>query len=179
MTTEQMYPAPAPAPAPAQQPKKKRRWLYVAGAAVAAIWAISALSGGNTADADEAKPSSSQSQTAPDQKATEAKPTPELTTAQEQAIGSAKDYLEFQPFSKAGLIEQLSSKAGEGFDRKDAVFAVNHIDVDWNHQAYLSAKSYLEFQHFSRAGLIEQLSSPAGEGFTHAQAVYGVNKVGL
>ena len=102
-----------------------------------------------------------------------------MTNAQEQAIGSAEDYLQYQAFSRKGLIEQLSSDAGEGFAKKDATYAVDHIAVNWNEQAAKSAKEYLASEHFSRKGLIEQLESDAGEGFTHSQAVYGVNKAGL
>jgi hypothetical protein len=108
-----------------------------------------------------------------------AKPRPTFTTAQEQAIGSAHDYLDYQAFSRAGLIGQLSSKYGDGFSQADAVFAVNHISVDWNEQAVQAAKDYLDYQHFSRTGLIEQLSSPYGDQFTQAQAIYGVNHTGL
>jgi hypothetical protein len=82
-------------------------------------------------------------------------------------------------FSRAGLIQQLSSKAGEGFKRADAVFAVNHIKVDWNKEAVESVKSYLEMSGFSRASLVQQLSSKAGEQFTLAQATYAANRVGL
>ena len=99
--------------------------------------------------------------------------------SQQQAIGSAKDYLSTQAFSRKGLIQQLSSKYGEGFSRADAVFAVNHIQVNWNQEAVQSAKDYLSTQHFSRAGLIDQLSSPYGDGYTKAQATYAVNHVGL
>jgi hypothetical protein len=108
-----------------------------------------------------------------------AKPAPHYTVSQQQAIGSAQDYLSFQAFSRKGLIQQLSSKYGEGFSRADATFAVNHIRVDWNKEAVQSAKDYLSTQHFSRAGLIEQLSSSFGDGFTKAQAIYAVNHVGL
>jgi hypothetical protein len=101
------------------------------------------------------------------------------TFSQQQAIGSAKSYLRMQGFSKVGLIHQLSSKYGEGFSKADAVYAVNHISVNWKYQAYRSAKAYLRFQHFSRAGLIHQLESPYGDAFTHLQAVYGVNRTGL
>src|SRR3954454_21704961 len=101
------------------------------------------------------------------------------TTAQRQAIGSAHDYLRFSAFSREGLIDQLSSKYGEGYPKPVAVYAVNDITVSWNKQAVRSAKSYLRFSHFSRAGLIEQLESPYGEQFTHRQAVYSVNHVGL
>ncbi|HKE71709.1 MAG TPA: Ltp family lipoprotein, partial [Nocardioidaceae bacterium] len=105
--------------------------------------------------------------------------TPDFTTSQENAIASAEDYLSYQAFSRTGLIHQLSSKYGEGFPKADAVFAVNHIDVDWNEQAAKAAKDYLSYQSFSRNGLIHQLESEYGEGFTHAQAVYGVNQTGL
>jgi hypothetical protein len=73
----------------------------------------------------------------------------------------------------------LSSKYGSGFNQADAIFAVNHITVDWNAEAVQSAKEYLSFQHFSRAGLIQQLSSRYGDGYTPAQAIYVANHVGL
>ena len=101
------------------------------------------------------------------------------TTAQEQAIQSAQSYLEMSGFSRLGLLKQLTSKYGEGFTKADAVYAVDHIKVDWNQQAVESAKSYLEQGGFSRAGLIQQLTSPYGEQFTVKQATYAVNKVGL
>jgi len=78
-----------------------------------------------------------------------------------------------------GLIEQLSSSAGEGFPEKDATWAVDHLGADWNEQAVRCAQDYLKMQGFSRKGLIEQLSSSAGEKFTVAQATYAVNKLGL
>jgi regulator of sigma D len=102
-----------------------------------------------------------------------------LTTGQEQAVGSAQDYLSTGHFSEQGLIGQLSSKYGDGFAKKDAIFAVHHIKVDWNKQAVGSAKDYLSTGHFSRDGLIGQLSSAYGDQFTKAQAIYAVNHVGL
>jgi len=101
------------------------------------------------------------------------------TVAQQNAIESAQSYLDMSGFSRAGLIQQLSSKAGEGFKRDDAVFAVNHVKVDWNKEAVESAKSYLEMSSFSRGGLIQQLSSKSGEQFTRAQATYAANRAGL
>ena len=103
----------------------------------------------------------------------EPEPEPTLTKAQEQAIGAAKDYLDGgQHFSRKGLIDQLKY---EGFSRKVATFAVDHLDVDWKKQAAGAAKDYLDGQHFSRAGLIHQLEY---QGYSHAQAVYGVKKGG-
>lgn len=104
---------------------------------------------------------------------------PAMTASQEQAIGSAESYLSFTAFSRKGLIQQLSSGAGEGFSVADATYAVDHVTVDWNEQAAKSALSYLQMEHFSRSGLIQQLESAYGEGFTHEQAVYGVTKAGL
>jgi hypothetical protein len=104
-----------------------------------------------------------------------------MTAAQQQAVESARNYLSTgSGFSRAGLIQQLSSSYGEGFPKAVAIFAVDHLHVNWNEQAVKSARNYLSTgSGFSRAGLIQQLSSSYGEGFTHAQAVYAANKVGL
>ena len=104
---------------------------------------------------------------------------PGETVAQENARRSAENYLDTMAFSRKGLIGQLSSSAGDGYARADAIYAVNHIDVNWNEQAAKSARNYLDTMPFSRQGLIEQLSSSAGDGYTYAQAVYGVNQAGL
>lgn len=101
------------------------------------------------------------------------KPTPQVTAEQENAIGTAGDYLAYAAFSRSGLIGQLKY---EGYSTAVATFAVDHITVNWNEQAYLSAKAYLEYTHFSRSGLISQLKY---EGFTTKQATYGVTKAGL
>ncbi|MEX0991597.1 MAG: Ltp family lipoprotein [Actinomycetota bacterium] len=103
----------------------------------------------------------------------------EFTVSQENAIESAESYLETGAFSETGLIDQLSSKYGEGFPKADAVFAVRHINVNWNEQAAKSAESYLDTSSFSCQGLIDQLESKYGEGFTHSQAVYGAKQTGL
>jgi hypothetical protein len=101
--------------------------------------------------------------------------------AQQQALTSAQGYLsDGQGFSKTGLIDQLSSSAGEGFSHSDAVWAVKHSGANWKEQAVISAKGYMsDGQGFSRQGLIDQLSSSAGEGFTLAQATYAADQVGL
>src|SRR5690348_15878090 len=58
-------------------------------------------------------------------------PTPQMTTSQKMAVESAKQYRQVQAFSKYGLTKQLSAKYGAAFSNKDAVFAVNHIQVNW------------------------------------------------
>ena len=189
-------------------PKKKPiflRWWFVGLAGVVLIGILASAFGGGTDDTVTTAndtPSASSSATeppvsspakAPSSKAAETKKPetnapetkkaapapPKLTKSQEQAIRSAENYLSFAPFSRKGLIRQLSSSAGDGFPKADAVYAVDHIDVDWKEQAAKAAQNYLEITSFSRAGLIEQLESDAGDGYTHEEAVYGVKKAGL
>lgn len=104
--------------------------------------------------------------------------TPSLTGPQSNAIRSAKQYLSISGFSREGLIQQLSSSAGSGYDIQDATFAVDSLNVDWNEQAVKSAKQYLEISGFSCDGLIEQLSSSAGSQYTVDQATYGAKQAG-
>ncbi len=141
------------------------------------------LSGGSDSDKPTAKETQTQAVSTPEQATTEepvAEPTeeptpeePQLTRAQENAIGTAQDYLDYDSFSRKGLIEQLEF---EGYSTKDATFAVVSLNVDWNEQAAKKAEDYLDYDNFSRSGLIEQLEF---EGFTTAQATYGVNQTGL
>ena len=105
-------------------------------------------------------------------------PAPTLTGPQLNAVRSAKAYLDMQGFSREGLIEQLSSDAGEGYARSDATVAVDSLEVDWNRQAVRSAQSYLDMMGFSCSGLTEQLSSSAGEQYTRDQAAYGAQQAG-
>lgn len=81
-------------------------------------------------------------------------------------------------FSRDGLIEQLSSDAGDGYSFADATAAVDSMTVDWNENAARSAKQYLDMSGFSCKGLIEQLSSRAGDKYTVAQATYGARQAG-
>lgn len=93
-----------------------------------------------------------------------------LTSAQRNAIGSARSYLSFTAFSRSGLIDQLKF---EGYRPRVATFAVDYLHVNWKRQAYLSAKAYLKITHFSLSSLIEQLRF---EGFSKAQATYGAKR---
>ena len=102
-----------------------------------------------------------------------AKPKPTLTVAQQNAIRAAKGYLDYDGFSRLGLIGQLKY---EGYSKHDARLAVDSLHVDWNKQAVIVAKGYLDYDAFSHSGLLEQLEY---DKFTPAQAAYGVRKVGL
>jgi pyruvate/2-oxoglutarate dehydrogenase complex dihydrolipoamide acyltransferase (E2) component len=100
---------------------------------------------------------------------------PKLTVSQQNAVESARSYLDSQGFSRLGLIGQLTGF--EGYSTADATFAVDYVHADWNKQAVRVAQGYLDSGSFSRSGLITQLTQ--FEKFTRAQAVYAADKVGL
>ena len=101
-----------------------------------------------------------------------------LTGPQKNAVRSAKAYLNMAGFSRKGLINQLSSDAGDRFAVADATAAVDSMNVDWNQQAVRSAKQYLDMQGFSCRGLIQQLSASAGDKYTVSEATYGAQQSG-
>ena len=101
-----------------------------------------------------------------------------LTPPQNNAARSAEQYLSMSGFSRDGLIQQLSSDAGDGYSVSDATAAVDSLDVDWNENAAKSAKQYLDMSGFSCSGLIEQLSSRAGDRYSTGQATYGARQAG-
>ncbi len=101
-----------------------------------------------------------------------------LTGSQKNAVRSAKNYLAMTGFSRNGLIQQLSSDAGDGYRATDATAAVDSLNIDWDKQAVRSAKNYLKMMGFSCKGLIQQLSSDAGDKYTVSQAKYGAQQAG-
>ena len=90
----------------------------------------------------------------------------------DNALKTAKNYLDYTSFSYTGLIEQLEY---EGYSSEACTYAVDNCGADWNEQAAKKAQSYLDYSSFSRQGLIDQLLY---EGFTQEQAEYGVASVG-
>ncbi|KPH62377.1 host cell surface-exposed lipoprotein [Novosphingobium sp. ST904] len=108
----------------------------------------------------------------------EEEPASTLTGPQSNAARTAANYISMSGFSREGLIGQLSSDAGEGYDVGDATVAVDSLNIDWNEQAVRSAKQYLSMTGFSCKGLIQQLSSSAGEKYTASQAKYGAEQAG-
>lgn len=191
--TEHFAPGSTDAPVPtAIEPKAKRAWyvkkrvLIPAGIVAVAIFA-SALGGGGDAtepvSASSPTTSASSEAAAPAAKSAAPKPAapkpaaPKLTSGQKNALRSAENYVSLMAMSKAGLIRQLSSPAGDGYSKADATYAANHVKVDWNAEAVESAKNYMEIMPMSRSALIRQLSSSAGDQFTKAQATQAADAV--
>lgn len=101
-----------------------------------------------------------------------------LTNQQRNAVRSAEDYIDYSGFSRDGLINQLSSDVGDGYNVDDATIAVDSLNIDYNKQASRSAEDYLSYSGFSCDGLINQLSSEAGDKYTKEQAEYGAQAAG-
>lgn len=104
--------------------------------------------------------------------------TPAAKRGQQNAARSAQSYLAVSGFSRDGLINQLSSDAGHGYDAQDAKAAVDSLNVDWNEQAKRSAEQYLSVLGLSCKSLVEQLSSDAADRYTKAQAEHGARAAG-
>ena len=80
--------------------------------------------------------------------------------------------------SKAGLLDQLKSKDGEGLTQDAGQYDVDHLNADWNENALKCARNYLKEEHLSRSDVQEQLSSSiddGGEGFTSDQVQYAMS----
>jgi uncharacterized protein YecT (DUF1311 family) len=138
---------------------------------------LETLAGHSTAPA--AQPAPLAQSTAPAPSLPNAKAaTQNLTGPQKNAVRAAQSYLSISAFSRDGLIEQLSSQAGNGFNINDATKAVDSLNVDWNQEAVKSAKQYLQLMGFSCSGLVQQLSSRAGAKFTEQQATFGAQRAG-
>lgn len=101
-----------------------------------------------------------------------------LSRPQKNAVRSAKQYISMTGFSRDGLIEQLSSEYGDGYNVADATIAIDSLNINWNEQAVRSAEQYLDMTGFSCDGLIEQLSSSAGSKYTVDEASYGAQQAG-
>lgn len=95
------------------------------------------------------------------------------TVSQQNAVRTARQYLNTMGFSFTGLVGQLEY---EGYSRDDAVYGASNCGADWNAQAAKSAQQYLKAMAFSHDGLVEQLMY---DGYTQEQAEYGVSTVGL
>lgn len=183
---------PSKARAKAMRPWYRKQRFAVPLVLVALIVVLSALSGGEdgsqvaetsagsgTVESEPAalEESTPEDEAEPDVVEDEPEPEPEMTVTQEQAVQSASSYLDIGGFSRRALINQLTSDAGEGFERADAVFAIRQLRPDWNAEAVESAESYLDLSGFSRRGLINQLTSNAGDGYTQAQAEFAIRQL--
>ena len=95
-----------------------------------------------------------------------------VTTGEQNALQSAKQYLNVMAFSYSGLIDQLTY---EGYSDSEAKYAADKCGENWKEQAVKSAKQYLDIMSFSRQDLIDQLEY---DGYTYEQATYAATQNG-
>jgi SOS response regulatory protein OraA/RecX len=114
-----------------------------------------------------------------DDKAAREKADAELEVMEEKtaALSEANSYLSHSYFSKAGLFDQLSSKAGSGFSEEAAQYAIDNVKVDWKEMALGQANSYLKTSSYSKQGLYRQLTSKAGSKFLPEEGQYAIDNV--
>lgn len=157
----------------------KRISIVIVACATVALSAC----GTPTTEGTDADAQATISAAAPPAKPAPAKPAlakpkaPTLTSGQENALRAAENYVQIMAMSKAGLIAQLSSPAGDQYSKADATFAANNVKANWNAEAVEAAKNYQQMMPMSRSALIAQLSSPAGDKFTKAQATQAADAV--
>ena len=168
-----MYPTPPPTPAPRKPWVARHKVLTGIGALLVLGVGSSLVRGGSgttpattapvVASSTVAKTTSAQPATSTTSTTTTQAPAPASTTTttapaapaapalspqQELAAQAAENYLRLSGFSRAGLIKQLSSEAGDGYSVKDATAAVDSLSIDWNEQAVRSAEAYLKLTAF-------------------------------
>lgn len=95
----------------------------------------------------------------------------------QNALKTAESYLQTFPFSKQGLLEQLTSEHGSKFPQDAAQYAIDNLKVDYKEQALKSAKNYMDTMPMSNDELYEQLTSEHGEQFTPEEAQYAIDNL--
>ncbi len=108
---------------------------------------------------------------------TESEDTGDVSREFEAALQSAESYNEFMPMSKAGLYQQLTSDAGDGYPAEAAQYAIDNVDIDYKENAVKSANNYNELMPMSDQELLDQLTSEAGDGYTMEEAQYALENM--
>ncbi len=99
---------------------------------------------------------------------------PEIPLGKQNALKSARTYLEVMPLSYDGLVRQLTNF--DHYSEEEARYGADYCGVSWNVQAAKAAQNYLDIMSFSRDGLIQQLET--FDGYTADQADYAATEVG-
>lgn len=163
--------------------RKLLKWIFIifVGLIIFGLILGDGVDEQTTTDSDVAVSLSEQSVPSEPQGVVDVAPVAEvdgLTRPQKNAVRSAEQYISMSGFSRDGLIDQLSSEYGSGYEVSDATVAVDSLNIDWNEQAVRTAKQYLDMSGFSCDGLIDQLSSEYGNKYSISEATYGAQQAG-
>lgn len=129
----------------------------------------------NNSDYDDSSTDSMEDDDIDDSSDDESESSIKASSQQTAALHSAEAYANNMNMSKAAILDQLTSDAGDKFDQADAQYAVDHVKTDWNKNALKSAESYQKDQDMSTEEIRDQLTSPDGDQFTQEQADYAIN----
>lgn len=159
-----------------KKPFYKRIWFWALVVLVVFIFAGSM--GSNESDTSSASSSSDKTEekTSSDSSKTSEKKD-DIPAEYRAAQRKGQTYADTMNMSKAGVYDQLTSDAGEGFPQKAAQYAVDHIKANYNKNALEKAKDYREEQDMSNDSIHEQLTSEAGEQFTSQEADYAIQHI--
>ena len=144
----------------------KRWWVWVI---IVLVLLLGIGSMGSDNDSSSSSDTTTESSTKSSSSSTHA------SAQQTAALHSAETYANDMNMSKAAILDQLTSDAGDKFDQADAQYAVDHVKTDWNKNALKSAESYQKDQDMSTEEIRDQLTSPDGDQFTQEQADYAIN----
>ena len=119
----------------------------------------------------------SEDQTQEEAPKVEAKKDEDVPREYKNALRSAQNYINFAPFSKQGLYDQLTSDAADKYPAEAAQYAIDNLEVDYKEQALKAAKNYLSMMPMSDNDLKAQLMSDAADKFTEEEAQYAIDNL--
>lgn len=101
----------------------------------------------------------------------------EIPKEYKSALAKAEIYSDTMHMSKAGIFDQLTADAGEGFSKEAATYALDNLEADYKANALEKAKVYQDSMNMSPKKIYEQLVSEYGEKFTEEEAQYAVDNL--
>lgn len=157
-----------------------KRWWFITIIVLFLIGGCSSLFTSSPDDSSQSSESTSEKVTS--EKTTEQKPAEtskenDVPKEYKNALRKAESYAKTMYMSKAGIYDQLTSSAGEGFTPEAAQYAIDTIQWDWNANALKKAESYQENMAMSPSAIYDQLTSSAGEKFTPEEAQYAIDNL--
>lgn len=138
---ERAQPKSAPRQSSTAWKRRRWRWMVLILAAAAAIAAVVMATAGDSPDEAESTEST-------------------IPAEYREALRDAQGFLDLTPFSRSGLVRQLTF---DQYAADAAEWAADHLDINWRDQAVRAATDFLQFDDLGEAGLREKLGF---EGFT-------------
>ena len=94
-----------------------------------------------------------------------------------EALERGQSYLSNTPMSRTRLFHQLTSTHGEGLSDRAAMYALEHIDTDWQENTVKASQSIRDLFDITGDELFEELTHGA-ERMTDEEAIYAMEQIG-